>query len=354
MKRKTIIVIAVVAALFSLVAFKLTTNKMTLDAVTNRPPQNNPAIAVNVIAVDKQPVSSQLIKTGTLLPFKQADIMSTSQGKVLNLNIELGTPVTEGQIVATIDDRLKQLALEKAQLSLAKLKTDYERYSVLLAGNATTETTVTDLKYNYEDTKNQVEQLQKQLADASVTAPISGIITKKALEKGEYVNNGTQIGSVVDISKLKVQVMLSEDEVSQVRINQLVKVSTSEDTNMRAQVTYISPNGDDSHNYLVELTLNNRTQNPVKAGGIAYADFSHGSNESVLQIPRSALIESIKNPSVYVAFKGHAMERKIKIGREFGGNIELLQGLKAGEEIITSGQINLSDSAPIVIVNAHN
>jgi RND family efflux transporter MFP subunit len=354
MKRKTILVIAVVAALFSLVAFKLNTNKMALDAVTNRPPQNNPAIAVNVIAVDKQPVSSQLIKTGTLLPFKQADIMSTSQGKVLNLNIELGTPVTEGQIVATIDDRLKQLALEKAQLSLAKLKTDYERYSALLAGNATTETTVTDLKYNYEDTKNQVEQLQKQLADASVTAPISGIITKKAIEKGEYVNNGTQIGSVVDISKLKVQVMLSEGEVSQVQINQWVKVSTAVDTNMRAQVTYISPNGDDSHNYLIELTMTNRIQNPVKAGGIAYVDFSHGSNESVLQIPRSTLIESIKNPSVYVAVNGHAMHRNIKVGREFGGNIELLEGLKAGEEIITSGQINLSDSASIVIVNAHN
>ena len=354
MKKKIIIPIAVVLVLLALVAFKLTTNKMALDAVTSRPPQNNPAIAVNVVAVGLQPVSSQLTKTGTLLPIKQAEIMSTSQGKVLSLNIALGTPVTEGQILATIDDRLKQLALEKAQLSLAKLKTDYDRYSALLAGNATTETSVTDLKYNYEDTKNQIEQLQKQLADASITAPISGIITKKSIEKGEYVNNGTQIGSVVDISKLKVQVMLSETEVSQVQINQWVKVSTAEDSNMRAQVTYISPNGDDSHNYLIELTLNNRIQNPVKAGGIAYADFSHGSSESVLQIPRTALIESIKNPSVYVAVNGHSMRRKIKVGREFGGNIELLEGLKAGEIIITSGQINLSDSAPIVIINSHN
>ena len=48
------------------------------------------------------------------------------------------------------------------------------------------------------------------------------------------------------------------------------------------------------------------------------------------------------------------MQRKIKVGREFGGNIELLEGLKAGEIIITSGQINLSDSAPIVIINSHN
>jgi multidrug efflux system membrane fusion protein len=356
MKRKTIIIVtSIVIAIVALVTVKLVINKRAIDKVNNRPTQTNPPVAVTAVAVKKESISSDLVKTGTLLPYKEADIMSTSAGRVTELNLELGDHVTEGQVIGVIDQKLKQLALEKAELTLSKYKVDYDRDTALLAGNAITETTVYDMKYNYEDTKNQVEQLRKQLSDANISVPISGTVTKKSIQKGEYVNNGTQIGSVVDISKLKMQVLLTETEVNGIKLNQIVKVTPNADTvAINAIVTYISPKGDDSHNYLVELTFANRASGPIKAGGIAYADFSQGSSEKVLQVPRNSLVESVLNPYVYVAIEGRAIKRKIKVGREFGNRLELLDGLNAGDLVITSSQMNLSDSTLISLVNTHN
>lgn len=68
-----------------------------------------------------------------------------------------------------------------------------------------------------------------------------------------------------------------------------------------------------------------------------------------MQIPRSALVESIRNPYVYVVEGKIARQRKIEVGRELGDNIEVLSGLATGETVITSGQINLSEGAAVQV-----
>jgi RND family efflux transporter MFP subunit len=229
------------------------------------------------------------------------------------------------------------------------LKKDVERYNNLLAGNATTELQVNEVKYNYENALNQAEQIKKQLQDAVVKAPISGRIVKKDIEPGEFINAGTVLGTVLDVARLKVDVQVNESDVYQLKLGQSVRVMTDvfPDKVISGKISYIAPQGTNEHNYPVEITVANAAG--LKAGTFVNVDFSQKSNLKALQIPRTALVESLKNPYVYVVNNNVAQQRVLKIGRELGDKIEVLSGLSAGDVVVTTGQMNLSEGKPVQI-----
>ena len=97
----------------------------------------------------------------------------------------------------------------------------------------------------------------------------------------------------------------------------------------------------------MQIELPNSQAHPLKAGTFVYADFIQNSERNALQIPRSALVESMKNPYVYTVENGKALTRKITVGAELGSNVEVLDGLKEGDVVIVNGQINLSNGSAV-------
>ncbi|WP_149241649.1 efflux RND transporter periplasmic adaptor subunit [Dyadobacter sp. 32] len=348
MKRKLIIVGAI-ALIGILIGYRLVANKSKIDAKNKLPENKEISIPVTVATVGEASTDQQLTRTGSLIPFKEADIMATTAGKVMAVKYELGSYVSKGATVVNVDSRLKTLSLQATELNINKLKKDTERYSKLLAGNAATEVQVNDTRYNYENALNQAEQIKQQIADASVQAPISGRIVKKNIEAGEFVNVGTSLGTILDVSRLKVQVNIGESDVYKLKEGQHVQVKTDiyPDKTFDGTISYIAPLGDESHNYPVEIVIQNSGN--LKAGTFVSVSFSQKTSQATLQIPRSALVESIRNPYVYVLENKTARQRKIEVGREFGDKIEVLSGLKAGETVITTGQINLSEGAAVQV-----
>lgn len=349
MKKTTLIIITFSVAIVALIGFRLASNKKKIDA-QNKPVVNAAvAIPVTTIQVQEGAVSQQLVKTGNLIPFREANITATTAGKVTRVNFNLGTQVSQGQTLVELDNRLKEISLEATQLNIDKLKKDVARYNTLLAGNATTEIQVNETKYNYENAVNQAEQIQKQILDANVKAPISGQIVQKAIEPGVYITVGSTLGKVLDVARLKVNVLVNESDVYQLRKGQSVRVTADvfPGRTFTGQISYISPQGTDEHNYPVEITINNASG--LKAGTFVNADFSQKSNQKSLQIPRIALVESIKNPFVYVVDNNVVHQRKISVGRDFGDTIEVMGGLSAGDVVVTTGQLNLSDGKTVQI-----
>lgn len=351
--KKRIIIISVIVGLLLVIVVKLAANKKVLTE-RNKPVINKGiTIPVTTAKAFKGEVNQDIVKIATIAPFQQTDIMPAIPGKIIGMNFELGQKISKGQVLVMLDTRLSELNLESSELTAAKLKGDYDRYNELLEGNATTQTNVNDIQYNYLTAENKVQQNKKQIADGRIISPISGIITKKSREEGEYVSSGTVLGTVVDVSKLKIKLVVTETEVYRLKEGQTVKVTSDiyPNTDFTAKVSYVSPAGDEAHNYAVELTMSNNSAHPLKAGTYVKAYFSNTSNEETLQIPRDALAESVKNPYVYVVNSNNEVSiRKIKVGREFGATIEVLDGLQEGETVVTSGQINLSDKTQVQIV----
>jgi membrane fusion protein (multidrug efflux system) len=291
----------------------------------------------------------ELIKTGILAPFKEARVLSVSSGNVQRLLFNLGDNVHQGQALAILDTRLLELDLQKSESNVSKLNRDLQTYTELLEGNAATQEKVDNIRQNYNDALTRSRQLRRQIADATIKAPTSGIIGNKAVEEGMFVPAGTEIASIVNLSQLKIQVYLTEGEVYRISLGQRITVKTDvyPDKSFFGTVTFISPQANQAYNYLTEITAVNDKDMPLRSGTFVYADFSRKTTQKILLIPREALNASTQDASVYVVQDGKAMLRNITVGVEYSNNVEVTDGLQLGEQVITSGQINLRDGALI-------
>lgn len=347
MKKLPIFIALAAVLVFGLIGFRLASNKKKIDAKNAPVVARDVAIPVTVATVEAGNVSQQLVKTGNLIPFRETNITATTAGKVTRVNFNLGSQLREGQTLVEFDNRLKELSLQATQLTIDKLKKDVDRYQNLLAGNATTEIQVNEVRYNYEAALNQAEQLKKQIQDAAVKAPIGGQVVQKAVEPGVFVTVGSVLGKVLDVSRLKVNVLVNESDVYSLRPGQAVKVTADVFPGrvFPGRVTYIAPQGTEEHNYPVEITI--ASAGGLKAGTFVNVDFSQPSSQKALLIPRLALLESIQNPSVYVVSNNVARQRKITVGRDLGDHLEVLSGLQPGDVVVTTGQLNLSDGKAV-------
>lgn len=350
---KKILIIGGIIALVAVIALRLVSNKKIINESKQVVDRSKIPVSVAVATVEEKPLSNSFQLPATLAPIEESKISVNISGKITRLSIENGSRVSQGQIIGTIDAQLKQLNLEAIELSESKLKRDYERTKELYEGKAATETNLIDAKYAYENKRIEADQIRKQIADANIVAPFNGIISNKSLNVGEFTNVGTVIATIVNIQKLKAVVYVNEKDAYRLKIGQTVSVSTEvyPGSEFKGKVSFINPKGDASHNYLVEVLIDNNGKNVLKAGTYAVVVFRSETNGTALQIPKIALAEGLKNPYVYVVNGNTVASRKIVTGREVGEYVEVVNGLQIGEQIVINGQINLLDGSIISIVS---
>ena len=350
---KKFLIIGGVLALVAIVTLRLISNKKNINESKQVVDRSKIPVSVSVTTVEEKALGSSFQLPATLDPLEESDISVTVSGKITRLSIENGSRVSKGQIIGTIDSQLKQLNLEAIELSESKLKRDYERTKELFEGKAATETSVIDAKYAYDNKHIEANQLRKQIADGNIVAPFNGIISNKNLNVGEFANVGTVIASIVNIQKLKGVVYVNEKDAYRLKTGQIVSIATEvfPGQEFKGKISFISPKGDASHNYKVEIIIENTSKNVLKAGTYVLVTFRSETDAKVIQIPKIALAEGLKNPYVYIVQGNTVKAQKIVTGREIGENVEVVSGLKIGDQIVINGQINLINGSIIRVVN---
>ncbi len=349
---KRLILIPIVIILVSIIVYTLAANKSEIDAKSQVVDRSGFAVGVTTALTELEEISGNVKLPANLEPNKDANITAFTQGRIESLRIKLGSQVRQGQVIGEVDTDLRELNLQATELTVNKLAEDTERYKELYEGNAVTEVNYLDVKYNYENSRLQAEQIRKQIEDGKIISPISGIVTDKRMEPGEFTNPGTVIATVVDISRLKAVVMVDEQVIYQLAEGQEAQISSDlfPGKTFTGTITYLSPEADANHNYRVEITIPNQQGVELRSGAFVMVELGLEHDTDVLMIPKIALVEGIKNPAVYVVQGDKAIYREIVLGRENGERIEVVSGLKQGEEIVTSGQINLHDNSPVEVI----
>lgn len=346
-----IITIAVILGVIGAIAFTLMRNKKEINEKNKPVDRSEVPVSVFVTEVKSLPLNGNFQLPAVLEAKDQSTVAATSSGKLESFRVQLGSRVSKGQVIGSIDTRVQQVEVKSRELTVAKLKKDYERAKELLAGNAISENAVTEAKYTYESNQLQLAQLKQQIANANIIAPISGTVTEKKALQGEFINPGTPIATIVDVSQLKTVVFVNEKEVYQLKLKQSANITCDvfPGQTFTGEISYISPQGDENHNYKIEILVSKGGKTELKAGTYVKVSFNMKNEGNVLQIPKRALGAGMKNPYVYIANGNKAQKRKIVIGRELGENVEVLSGLNAGEQVITDGLINLVDGSNIEV-----
>jgi RND family efflux transporter MFP subunit len=352
MKKKTIIIGVIIVAVIGAMTLTLVRNKKTIDSRMEVKTADT-EIAVTVAAVEAKTIDGSLKSVGTAEANRAVTIASEAMGKVTEVHFKLGDFVREGAVLVQVDDDLKRLALETAQLNCDKFREDYDRYKTLRGGDAVSETQLRDMKLGFENAAIQLENAKKQLSNTQIIAPFSGYITRRNVEPGALLNTGTQVADIVDVSELKVALRIPESDVYALRQGQEASLTASvhPEAVYTGKVSHIGLQGDNAHTYPVEIIVPNSREYPLKAGTYVNVQINAGQSVAALMIPRDAIVSSVKEPSVYLIDGNVVRLTRIATGRDRGEYLEVLSGLKENDRVVTAGQINLTDGVKISIIN---
>jgi RND family efflux transporter MFP subunit len=345
---KRIIIIGISAvALVGLTVMKLMSNKQEVEKKIYIHDMTA-SVLVQATVASIHTFESSFSFLGTFEAVRQNTIGSDANGKIIKLNVEEGDKVSQGQIIAKVDDEMLQLQLQNAEVSIEGQKNDDYRYSNLAKENAVPGVQVEKTKLGLRSAEIQKRQIQKQLKSTNITAPFSGVITKKMVDLGSVIGAGSPLVEITDISSLKLTVSVPERDILKFKLNQEVSVSADiyGKRMFDGKVTNVSVQADKSHNFKVQITVKN-AQQELMAGMYGSVSLNNSKSITALSIPRKALVGSSKNPQVYIIKNGKSILTSFNAGTSDGEFIEVVDGLTKTDQIITKGQVNLQNNSNV-------
>jgi RND family efflux transporter MFP subunit len=353
MKRGIITALVIILALAG-IGMVLTNNKKKNEAKTAIVAQGGGAVSVRTAVIKREPIDLDFAVNGTFAPNQELNFLSENAGRVTKIFVQEGDRVTKGQVIARIDAEIINTDKETAEATLQNAIRDEARYSSSFKTGGVTQQQLDQAKLAVENARLRLQSATRKVSDANVKSPINGIINKKYIEVGAFVNTqGTQMFEIVDVSKLKLKVNVNENQVASIKIGDQAQIKSNvfPTENFAGKVSFIAAKADNSLNFPVELIVENNKKQDIKAGMYGTAIFKFPKQAPALTIPRGSFVGSVSSNQVFVLENGNTAKiRKVVAGRILGENVEILEGLNEGETVITSGQINLVDGTAVAPV----
>lgn len=353
--KRIIITIVVIAVALGGIAFILTSNKKKNEEKTAFIAEGGGAVAVRVAMVERQSLDLDFSVNGVFAPKQELNFMAESAGRVSKIFVKEGDRVSRGQVLARIDAEIINTDKETAQANLQNAIKDEARYASSFATGGVTQQQLDQARLSVQNARLRLQSATKRVSDANLKSPINGIVNKKYVEVGAYVTaQGTQMFELVDVSSLKLEVNVNESQVANLKVGNKIDIRSSvfPTEKFKGNITFIAAKADASLNFPIEIEVDNSGKNLLKAGMYGTAIFSFPKQAPTILVPRTSFAGSVSSNQVYIYDRATNTSkiRKVVSGRILGDSVEILEGLKEGETIITSGQINLTEGTAVSIV----
>jgi membrane fusion protein, multidrug efflux system len=328
----------------------------------------NTAMIVSVISPVR--ATSDL---GTPLPadvqaFIQASIHARASGYLKNWYVDIGDHVTNGQVIAQIDtpELDEQLAQAKAQLDQAKAslnlsKITSDRWTELLKTSSVSEQDAAEKQSDYvlqqanvEAARANQERLEDLKSYDNVTAPFTGVITARNTDIGQLISSGSgpELFRMAQTDPLRVYVQVPQQFVYDIIPGQKAEVTFLEKPGQVFEATVTQTAGavdPVTRTLQVELQIPN-PRGELFAGSYAQVRFNHSPDRGALTISDNAIIFRAQGTQVALVGDDNKVQlRDIKVGRDFGDDIEVLEGLKANDRVINNPSDSIADGEVVEV-----
>ncbi|HCA09885.1 MULTISPECIES: efflux RND transporter periplasmic adaptor subunit [unclassified Chryseobacterium] len=351
--KKTLIYIIVAAVLIGLAAYKIADNKEKQTKEVKEVAKQVDKINVNIVTVSRENINTDYSANGTFIPKQEMNQSSEIAGRIVSVLVKEGSRVSAGQTLAVIKKDAIEVDVSQAQNNLQNAIIDNQRYESAFKTGGVTKQQVDNSRLQLKNAQAAVRAQGVRVNDTSIRAGISGTINKKMVEPGTVVSIGTSMFEIVNINSLKLSVLVDESQVGRIALGQEVPINVNvlPEDSFSGRITFIAPKSDASLNFPVEIEVQNRGN--LKAGMYATALFktNHGAEtQNMLTVPAEAFVNGVSSGQLFVVSNGTAKLIKVQTGKVYGDKVQILSGLNGGEQVITSGQINLDNGSKINIV----
>ena len=298
---------------------------------------------------------------GQLKAEAQVNLQSQTMGTVKKLFFKEGDHVTKGQLVCLLDSTSGKANLELAQAQFDQTQRAFARSESLFAQRLIAPQDYESAKSAFKAAKARLEQAHDNYEKTKITAPISGTVTQVNIEEGEAVmigtmnNPGTIMMVIADLTKMMGIIDLDETEVPSVKIgaDAIITMDAFPDSSFYGVVTKVgympkqtvSSITDQTTDFEIEIMLD-QTSPDLRPGMSINAEIITGEKDSILIIPIQAAgrrrLKGQETQTVFVVEKGVAKLSPITTGISSESDIEILDGIKPGEVVITGSYKVLS------------
>lgn len=288
---------------------------------------------------------------GTIDAKNNVQVSPKSGGAVTAVYVVEGSSVKAGQLMARIDDQILRTSVEEIKTQLSLANTVFEKQSNLWQQQIGTEIQYLQAKNNKESLERRLATVNSQLSQSNVTAPISGVVEKVFAKVGSTAGPGVPMFQVVNLSQLKVMAKVADTYAGSVRKGDEVIVRFPDiNRELKTRINFVSTTVDPlSRTFTIEAPL--PSDNSLKPNMLAQIKINDLNKSNALVINQNLIQNTENGQLVYVAVneggKKIAKSRKVTTGSSYGGQIEIVAGLQAGDQLVTQGYQELTDGTPI-------
>ncbi len=313
-----------------------------------------PAIPVEASEVSSGDVAAFYSGTASLEADLQATVVSQITGVVLEISAEEGDFVEVGDVLARVETDRYRLQVEKANAALKRLETDYQRKKELYDKELVSADDFEKVRSELQAQKAAYELAVLDLEYTSIRAPISGYVSERLVRAGNLVKLHDPVYRVTSYDPLLAVLHVPERELAVLRKGLTVSMVLDAwpETAFRGEVIRISPVVDpNTGTFRVTAEIHDHADQ-LKPGLFGRVEILYDLHEDVPIIPRSAVITEDDRSHVFVVNDGNASRRTVSLGYERGGRVEVVNGLAAGEVVVTAGKGSLSDGARVEVIGS--
>lgn len=323
-----------------------------------------PPITISTTKVRAETWHPFISAVGSLKASSGVDVNPQVSGQVLSIHFQSGENVRQGDLLVQLDDAVDEQALQRDKAALRMNKLDYQRKQELLQQKAVSRSAVDAAQAAYLQSLAAVKSDEVMLSKKQIRAPFSGKIGIRQVDVGQYVTSGTAIVTLQALQPLFVDFSVPEQYLSKVYKDQTVEVTVDAfpKQTFTGKVEALNAVIDIGTRSLDVRAMIPNEKEKLYPGLFANIKVILPEKEKVLTLPQTAIAYSLYGDSVYVVEnkgkdkKGEpkliAVQKYVKVGERRGAVVSIVEGLKNGDTVVTSGQLKLQPNARVLVNNS--
>jgi membrane fusion protein (multidrug efflux system) len=326
------------------------------------PPGGKPAggppggfsIGVETAKVSASGFQDDVAAVGSLKSNESVVLRPEIAGRIAAIHLREGMPAARGTVLVALDAAMQAAELRQAEANLALSQANFKRTEDLYQKKFVAERARDEAAANLKVLEAAVALAQAKLQKTQIRAPFDGIVGIRNVSVGDYVKEGQELINIEDIGSLKVDFRLPESYLSRLHKGQGVELSADAmpGQTFKGVLDAIDPLLDAAGR---AISLRARLDNPerkLRPGMFVRVRLAFGGERQGLAVPEEALVPAGSDNFVFRVAEGKAQRVMVKIGQRRGAAAEIVEGLKAGDEVVTAGQLKLRDGVPVKAVQA--
>lgn len=311
-----------------------------------------PPVAVYVATAKAEDLSRRLRAVGTLKASESVTISPEIAGRVANISPDQGERVAEGDLLAELDATIYLAQIADAEARMKLWRANAERAQSLMAKGAGTQKSVDETISELGIAEATLKLAEANLAKTRITAPFGGVLGLRQVSAGEYLTPGQPIFSLSRIDPLYVDFSLPQTELALARPGTAVDIETDAfpGAHFPGSIIAIDPELDAAARAIsVRAEIANRDRS-LKPGLFIEVSIDAGQIKDAVTIPEQALVARGDRVFVYAVEDGRAQLRPVTTGYRESGKVQVVDGVRPGDVIVTDGQMKLRPDADVKIV----